>query len=246
MVKIINICSGKGGVGKTSVVANLGAALQSLGKRVVIVDCNLTTSHLGLLFGFYAPQKTLNNFLRKEAGLEDVTYVHNSGLKLVPASLDIGDLANIETDSLKDALKASFHDYDFVLLDSAPGIGKEALIPLKACDETIFVANPYVPSTVDIMKIKNLSDRLGINVNGIIINRVRKKKYELSAEEICRFTDLPVICMIPEDESLLKSVNSRNISFFSHPSSKSSRAFSELARRVAGVPYCNKSSFWRR
>ena len=54
MVRVINICSGKGGVGKTTVAANLGAALQKFGRKVAVIDCNLTTAHLGLYLGIYS------------------------------------------------------------------------------------------------------------------------------------------------------------------------------------------------
>jgi septum site-determining protein MinD len=72
LVRIIDVCSGKGGVGKTTVAANLGLALQNFGKKVAVVDCNLTTSHLGLLFGFHNYPITLNNFLKGEARMEDI------------------------------------------------------------------------------------------------------------------------------------------------------------------------------
>ena len=64
MVRIINICSGKGGVGKTVVTLNLGVSLQKFGKKVAVIDCNLTTAHLGLSLGIYSFPTTFNNFLR--------------------------------------------------------------------------------------------------------------------------------------------------------------------------------------
>lgn len=239
-MKIISVCSGKGGVGKTSIAVNLAAALQSLNKRTLLIDCNLTTSHLGLMFGFYSSGRALNNFLRNESKLEETIHSHASGLSLIPAALELNELANLETQDLKQAIKNSMSAYDFVILDSAPGIGREALVSLRACDEALYVANPYIPSVVDILKTRSLSSTLGFYNLGIIINRVTGKDYELKSEDIYKFTELPVIGMIPEDEAVLKSLNAREISFFSYPEAASSKAFYEIAHKVAGLPFYRK------
>jgi cell division ATPase MinD len=238
MVRIIDICSGKGGVGKTTVAANLGLALQALGKKVAVVDCNLTTSHLGLLFGFYNYPLTLNDFLKGEARIEDVVYTHPSGLKILPASLELKDLIGIDTSNLKEKLKEVFHDYDFVLLDSAPGLGREALIALQAADEVLFVANPFITSLVDVVKCNQLINSLEQRPLplGIVLNRVRKKKYEVSVEEVRQFTELPVLSIIPEDEKVLESTNKGNLVIMKRDSSVS-QAFFELASKLVGVAY---------
>src|SRR3972149_3011045 len=135
MVKIISIWRGIGGVGMTSVDINLGGARDAINKRTLIVDCNLTTSHIGLMFGFYSSGKTLNNFLRNENKLEEVVHTHSSGLAIIPAALELSELTNLETHDLKKSFKESFTNYDFIILDSAPGIGREALVSLRSCDE---------------------------------------------------------------------------------------------------------------
>lgn len=236
-MKIISVCSGKGGVGKTSVAVNLAAALEKLNKRVALIDCNLTTAHLGVMFGLYSTNKTLNGVLRGELKLEDAVHRHVSGLHIVPASLELRDLSNVSGENLKDSIKDSFKHYDFVLLDSAPGIGKEALISLKACDEAVFVANPYIPSVVDVLKTKNLSRKIGFYSAGIVVNRARGSEYELSKEDIYNFTEMHVLGTIPEDESILRAVNEREIPFIKYPKSQSATAFFELAHKIAGFPY---------
>jgi septum site-determining protein MinD len=239
MVRIIDVCSGKGGVGKTTVAANLGIALQSFNKKVVVVDCNLTTSHLGLLFGIPGKSVTLNNFLRGECRLEDSVYSHNSGLRIMPASLDIKDIVNVNADDIKVKLKTAFSDYDFVLLDSAPSLGKESIIALQASDEALFVVNPHIPSIVDVAKchevIKNLEN--GPAPLGIVVNRTRGKRYEINPSEINQFTGLPVIGTIPEDEKILEGSNKKTLVTLSDKNSPSSTAFFEIAAKIAGLQY---------
>jgi septum site-determining protein MinD len=247
MVRIIDVCSGKGGVGKTTVASNLGIALQKFYKKVVVVDCNLTTSHLGLLFGLYSYPVTLNSFLKNESRLEDAVYTHHSGLKIVPASLDFRDIVNIDVNNFKEKLKLAFANYDIVLLDSAPSLGRESLISLQASDEALFVANPHVPSLVDVVKCHQLINTLENRPLplGIILNRVRKKPYEIKLDEIKQFTELPIIGIIPEDEKIMESANKKTLVTISKQNSPSSIAFFEIASKIAGVDY-RKPNFFRR
>ena len=246
MVRIIDVCSGKGGVGKTTVASNLGVALQKFFKKVVVVDFNFTTSHLGLLFGLYSYPVTLNSFLKNESRIEDAIYTHHSGLKIVPASLDFRDIVNINVNNLKEKLKNAFSDYDFVLLDSAPSLGRESLMALQASDEALFIVNPHVPSLVDIVKCHQLINTLENRPMplGIIVNRVRRRPYEIKTDEIKQFTDLPVIGIIPEDEKIIESANKKTLVTISRKNSPSSRAFFEIAAKLAGVEY--KTSFFQR
>ena len=247
MVRIINICSGKGGVGKTTVAANLGLALQALGKKVAVVDCNLTTSHLSLLFGFYKYPLTLNDFLKGEARMEDVVYTHPSGLRILPASLELEDLIGVKTSNLKEKLKEVFQDFDFVLLDSAPGLGREALIALQACDEVLFIANPFITSLVDVVKCNQLINSLEPKpiAIGIVLNRVRKKAYEISLDEVRQFCELPIMGIVPEDEKILESTNKKSLVTLSYRNSSSSKAFFEIAAKIAGVEL-KKENFFER
>ncbi|MEM5829348.1 MAG: cell division ATPase MinD [Candidatus Aenigmatarchaeota archaeon] len=239
MVRIIDVCSGKGGVGKTTIVANLGLALVELGKKVAIVDCNLTTPHLSLFFGTYSYPLTLNDFLRGEAKFEDIVYTHLFGLKIVPASLELKDLIDIDVGNLREKLRENFKDFDIVLLDSAPGLGREALIALQAADEVLFVANPLITSLIDVVKCNQLINSLHPKpvAIGVVLNRVKKKTYEILVDEARQFTELPVIGTIPEDEKVLESTNKRTPVLISHKNSPASKSIFEIAAKLAGIEH---------
>ena len=246
MVRIINICSGKGGVGKTTIAANLGVALQKYNKKIAVIDFNITTSHLGLYFDMYSCPATLNNFLRNEVKIEDVVYKHPSGLDVVPASLKIDDIVNINVKDLKGIIKQHFCDYDIVLLDSAPGLGKEALLALQASDEVLFIVNPFVPSLVDIEKCKRVIDSLDYRPVpiGVIVNRVKNKSYEIKNKEIKQFLELPIIGVVPEDEEVLASFNKKVIVTSSKKKSTASRSIFKIAAKISGVKY--EHGFWEK
>jgi cell division ATPase MinD len=244
MVRIINICSGKGGVGKTVVATNLGIALQEMYKKVAIIDFNFTTPHLSLYFGLFSYPITLNNFLRNEVELEKTIYNHPSGLSVIPASLDLIDIVNTDTSNLRDEIRRVFWNYDFVLLDSAPGLGKEALVSLKASDEVLFVANPQIPSLVDIVKCLKVINTLEPRPVplGIIVNRLKRKSYEITLQEIRDFTELPIIGAVPEDGRVLETENKKTLVITNKRNSAASKAFFKIASRLSGTTY--QYSFW--
>ncbi len=246
MVRIIDVCSGKGGVGKTIVASNLGVALQKFDKKIAVVDFNFTTSHLSLYFGIYSHPITLNHVLRDEARLEEAIYSHHSGLKIVPGSLKLRDIIDVDVNNLRNILKQTFSDFDVVFLDSAPGLGKEALIAMQASDEILYVANPSVPSLVDIAKCNQLIKKIENKPVpiGIIVNRVRNRGYEIKNEEIRQFTELPVIGIIPEDEKILEGSNNRTLVTLSKKGSTSKKEFFKIAAKLVGTEY--KYSFWDR
>jgi len=89
MAKIYAIISGKGGVGKTTTTINLGISLNLLGEDVIIIDANLTTPNIGIHLGAPIVPTTINRVLNNQAKLEDAIYEHESGTKIMPASLSL-------------------------------------------------------------------------------------------------------------------------------------------------------------
>ena len=133
-----------------------------------------------------------------------------------------------------------------VLIDSAPGLGREAMISFQVSDEVLFVANPFIPSIVDISKCNQLLDTLEYKLIplGIVLNRVRKKKYELTKDEVRQFAELPVIGIVPEDENILRGVNKKELVTAVNKHSSASKAFLSIAASLSGVDYKPKRRWW--
>src|SRR3990167_1133601 len=132
MSKLITITSGKGGVGKTTTSINLAAALNSFGKNVIIVDANLTTPNVGLHLGAPIVPISLNHVLLGKADISDAIYEHESGTKIVPSSLSVRELSRLNHSKLKDVGKKLRKLADFVIYDSAAGLGVEAIAAIEA------------------------------------------------------------------------------------------------------------------
>ena len=185
MVRIIGIVSGKGGTGKTTVSLNLGAVLaKHYKKNVTLVDCNVTTSHLNLYLGMYYCPVTLNKVLRGENKIEESIHEHFSGMKIIPASLSLSDLEGIDITELRENLKGILDKNDIIILDSGPGLGREAMATIKSSDELIYVTNPYIPFIMDIIRCQEVVNELGIKPLGIVLNMVHGKRHEMTKGEI--------------------------------------------------------------
>jgi septum site-determining protein MinD len=245
-MRVIGVVSGKGGVGKTTLVSNLGIALANFRRRVVAVDCNITTPHLAFNFGLYYYPLTLNNFLKGEASFENIVYLHPSGLEIIPSSLSLDDLIGVDIEKINLLFnELASRDYDFVLLDSAPGIGKEATSVLKNCSEVIFVTIPYMQALADVLRCLRITRNLGLKEIGIVLNMVKNSPDELKAKQIEEITSLPVIAKIPFDKNF-QVCSAAGIPLVNYKSkSPSSKEIKRVAALLLGFTYEEKS-FWKR
>jgi septum site-determining protein MinD len=242
LARVIGIVSGKGGVGKTTVTANLGAVLaQSFGKRVTVVDCNVTASHLGLYLGMYYSPATLNKLLRGEVTVEEAIHQHFSGMKLVPASLSLTELEGMDIMQLREIVKPISEKNDIVLLDSAPGLGRESLAVLRASEEVIYVTTPFLPSVLDIVRSQEVVKELGVKQIGVVLNMVGRGRHEMTRTEIEQLTGMPIIAAIPYDKNVDKSLANKMPVVNLNPHSGASKEFVKLGAILSGVPYKNRS-----
>jgi len=241
-MRVIGVISGKGGVGKTIVAINLAASLYKYYRKdVLLVDANITTSHVGLYLGLYATPVTLNDVLRGTVDIKKAVYKHSSGINVVPASLRLEDLKDIDWKLVKEKLSGIFNDYEFVILDSSPGFNKESLITLETCSEALFVTNPIVHSVADLIKCKECSIELNVKQIGIIVNMVRDKKYELKNDEIRQMTGIDVIGSVHYDDAIMESIISKAPAI--NISKKVDREFLRISKYLIGDEPAEKVSF---
>lgn len=236
MARIIAIASGKGGVGKTTITANLAAALAKLGRSVVAVDSNITTSNLGIHLGIPMYPITLQDVLNGKARVKDALYSHALGFRVLPADISLDKLTNANTSELIDVFY-KLTDADYVLIDTAAGLGKEALASVEAADEVLVVTNAELPAMTDAVKLASLAEGFETYPIGVVINRFRGRGYEIAPREVGEFLSLPLLGLVPEDEHIKRSLVFRTPVVHYKPSSRAARELMLVAARIAGVPY---------
>ena len=235
MTRIITITSGKGGVGKTTITSNLGAALHDFGINVLLMDANITTPNLGFHLGIPLHPKTIHDALRGEINIKEAIYTHPTGIKVVPAGISISDLKSTSPDKLARAVMDLVGEFDIVIMDGAAGLGRESIASIEAADEVLVVTNPQLPSVTDALKAIKISEEFGSNVLGVVLNRVTGKKSELSPEDVESLLGYPVVSIIPEDPLFHDSLASKTPLVYYAPKSKPAIEIKKLAASIAGI-----------
>lgn len=232
MTKVISVISGKGGVGKTTVVSNLGTVLSGLGKNVIVIDGNVTCANLGIHLGMPAVNPvTLNDVLREDAFITQAMYRHKEGFSIIPAS--IGDI-EANYGGLKHQISRLLGSADIILIDAAAGVSGEAEAAIDASDEVILVTNPEYTAVLGAVTAKKLALAKKRKLLGVIINKSRSEKYEMSAKEVGLFVDLPVLATIKNHRKVREAIACRTPVVVYSPHSAASVQLKNMAYKIVG------------
>ena len=238
--RVVAITSGKGGVGKTNVVAGLAVALARLRQRVIVLDADFGLANLDILLGL-SPKYTLEHVLRGERVLEEILVEGPEGIRILPASSGIQELTRLDTASelrLVQGLQRVSATADWLLIDTAAGIHDSVVKLLMAAQEVILVTTPEPTSLVDayaMVKVIHLRDPkkpfwLLVN-NGQGPEEAEETIAQLqAATERFLGRSLDVLGMVPADPFLLQAVRQQRCVADVFPRSPSSKAFARIAR----------------
>ena len=238
--RVLAISSGKGGVGKTNVVAGLALALAHQKQRVVIVDADFGLANLDILLGL-SPTSTLEQVLRGEKVLEEILVEGPSSIRIVPASSGVQELTRLDDAAelrLVQGLQRIAEDADWMLVDTAAGVHDSVVKLLMAAQQVLLVATPEPASLVDayaVLKVLHLRD--AEKPVRLVVNNAQSAE---EAEETVQQLDLATrrflgrgveaLGAIPHDPWLLQAVREQRCVVDRYPQSPSAKAFESLAR----------------
>ena len=237
MGKTITIASGKGGVGKTTLTANVGIALAQKNFKVLLIDADIAMANLSLLLGMQASPITLHDVLVGESNIEDAIYEGPAGLNFIPSGLSLESYRRVDTERLEAVVKEIANRYDFVLLDAPPGIEKNVMSSLSAADEVLLITMPTSPSIADVLKTKIVAQRLGSTPIAVVVNFSMGEKGEISNDDIMRMLELPVYGTVPYDEEVRRSFMQHKVEpiILRKPTSPAAIAMRKVAAKIAGM-----------
>ncbi|MFQ6137061.1 MAG: P-loop NTPase, partial [Candidatus Hydrothermarchaeales archaeon] len=142
----ITVASGKGGVGKTVISANLGIALAQLDKEVTILDPDIETLSLLLRLGLGEAKTTLHDVLAGETSPSEAAYEGPNGVKVIPIGVSLEGLRKADRGRVEQILDELLKTTEILIIDSPPGLGRSAVASLAAGQELLLVVNPEISS----------------------------------------------------------------------------------------------------
>ncbi|MFH0875975.1 MAG: cell division ATPase MinD [archaeon] len=237
MTKFIVIASGKGGVGKTTTAINLASAFLGFGREVILVDANLSTPNVGIYLGAPKVPVSLHDVLEGKKPIGESIYIHRSGLKVVPASISLKNINIKNIGLLSHYILSLAGSADIVIIDTAAGLGSEALHGIRAGDDVIIITTPDLASVTDALKTVRLCEQNKKKIIGVLVNRAKEDDFELAKANIEYILEHPVLAMIPDDDTVRQANHLKSPVTYSHPQSSSSIGYKKLAAKLLGEKY---------
>ncbi len=259
-VRVIAIASGKGGVGKTSLTANLAVTLARQGQRVCVLDADLGLANLDVVYGL-SPKESLLHVLRGDRRLADVIVDGPAGVRVIPAASGIAELTALgarEQQTLLDAVEELDGSLDVLLVDTAAGISSNVLYFAAAASEVLVVITPEPTALTDAYAlVKVLSTKHAVRDFSVVVNMARGaadagaafRRLARAAERFLRVR-LEYQGYVPFDDAVGRAVRVQTPVVLGAPGTPASLALGSLAdrlaRRPAGAPTGGMQFFFRR
>lgn len=259
--QVYSITSGKGGVGKTAVVANLACILGSMGKRVLILDADLGLANIDVVFGL-SPAYNLNHFFCGDCSLEQIMVEGPRGIKILPAGSGIQNFTRLGAQqkmSLFDGLDQMHSHFDFVLIDTEAGISENVTYFNTAAQEILVVTTPDPTAITDAYALmKLLSTKYHEKKFNLVVNQIQTEDdaldvYRKLTMVANRYLDVSInyLGSIPEDRQMVESIRKQRVITELFPNSNISKAFCQLAGRICLEPAQrvakgNLQFFWKK
>lgn len=239
MGEVIVITSGKGGVGKTTTTANLGAGLVMNGKKVVVVDADIGLRNLDVVMGLenrivYDIVDVVEKVCRLKQGLiKDKRY---DGLYLLPAA-QTKDKTAVTPQQMQELCADLKEMFDYVLIDCPAGIEQGFQNAIAGADKAIVVTTPEISAVRDADRIIGLLEAKGLHNPKLIINRIRqdmvKRGDMMNIDDMIDILAIELLGVVPDDEAIVISTN-KGEPVVGDEKALSGKAYRNISKRILG------------
>ena len=254
---VLTVTSGKGGVGKTNIAANLAICLAASGKKVVLLDADLGLGNLDLIMNINS-RANLSHVVSGQKTLQDIIHVGPAGVEVICGGSGIEDMANLnkfQRKRLLDELDKLQDDADIIIIDTGAGISSSVLSFCQAADHVLVITTPEPSAMTDayamikVLASKRYDGRVSLVVNMANSVAEGKRTYRQIADVAMRFLSMPVYeaGVICRTDKLTAAVRKRIPVVLAHPRSRITSSLAAMAARLSrssGVK--DKEGFFRR
>lgn len=238
----IAVTSGKGGVGKTNIVAALAMAMQAMGKRVLLLDADLGLGNLDVLLNI-TPQYTIKDVLDGRKTVREIIVKGPNGIKILPASSGFQELTQLDEfqrPMIIEEFEGLEDDFDVLLIDTGAGISNNVSFFCVAAQEIIVVTSPEPTAITDAYAlIKVLFTRYQEKKFNILVNCANNEKealdvYKRLSVVADRFLQISLdyLGYVPKDEQITKAVKSQKSFFEMYPNSEAVKNVKIIAKNI--------------
>ncbi|MGW8322952.1 MAG: MinD/ParA family protein [Thermodesulfobacteriota bacterium] len=240
--RVLAVTSGKGGVGKTNICANLAIALTRFGRRVCVFDADIGLANINIITG-RRPLFTLEHFLSGEKALEDILITGPGGITIVPGAAGVAELGHLnaeKTEALLTAIEELEQRYDYILIDTSSGISESVTAFVLSAPETLLVITPEPTSLTDSYNLmKVLKERGYEGKIYAVTNLVQNREDSLAIfnqfnKALSRYLELnaDLLGRVVLDRSIVASVIEQNPVTLTKPQARASLCFNALAEAL--------------
>ncbi|MBE6068738.1 MAG: MinD/ParA family protein [Clostridium lundense] len=249
--RIITITSGKGGVGKSNLVVNLGISLQRQGYKVMIFDADVGMGNDDVLMG-HIPKYDIYDVIFKDMKISEVLVEGPFGIKLLPGGNGFSKIDEI-SDSQREEFIAKLReieDMDFLLMDTGAGVNRDVLAFVACSEELILITTPEPTSLTDAYSLLKavrhfkLKDTAYVVINKSFNLKESISTYERFKSTVGRFLNMELSYLgdIPEDRKLTEAVRKQDPVVISAPYSESAIAIKKIAEKLVGTSVSKDSA----
>mgnify|MGYP000876744563 CR=1 FL=1 len=241
--EVISVTSGKGGVGKTSIVVNMGIMLASRGRKVLVLDADLGLANVDVMLGM-TPKLTIKHVLDGVCSIDDIVLAGPEGIRIIPAASGIQELVDLSPHQqlgLLDALDQLDGDIDYLIIDTGAGISRNVMYFNSSAHRVVVVATAEPTSITDAYAlIKVLRRHYGVRSFDLIVNNVASRlegdhvasKLVTVCERFLGDVTLRVLGHIPHDDIVAACIKSQKAFVTSNPGSDAARMLGRIVGRL--------------
>ncbi len=243
--RVVSVTSGKGGVGKTAVAANVAFALARAGQKVLIIDADLGLANMDVVFGL-SPRYNLNHFFAGERSLEEIVVEGPEGIKILPAGSGVQATTHLSAEQklrLMDGMESFNGAFDLVLIDTEAGISENVTYFNVAAQEILVVTSPEPTAITDayalmkLLSIKFHEKRFNLVVNSVKDEDEALGVYRKLTMVSNRYLDISIdyLGCIVFDKRMREAISRQKVMVDLFPRTRAANGFEALAHNLTAV-----------